>query len=396
MRIAYLCADQGVPVFGRKGCSIHVQEVVRALIGRGAQVDLFSPRIEGDPPAGLESARPHPLPIAADKDPAAREQAAFRANGELRLALEKEGPFDLVYERYSLWSHAGMDYAQAAGIPGLLEVNAPLIDEQAHHRILVDRARAEWVAHRVFGNASALIAVSREVCAYLRQFPQAEPRVRVIPNGVNPDRFPPELGPTFAQVPGGFTIGFVGTLKPWHGLSTLVEAFQRLWADDPTMRLLLVGDGPERSRIEQELNGTDSRSAVHFTGAVDPTEVPGLLASMDVAVAPYPCLSNFYFSPLKVYEYMAAGRAVVASRIGQLIDLIEHDVTGLLCDPGNPQELAGALRRLRDDLGLRARLGQAARARIRRDHSWQETVRRILELAPVAGSAASDLTGACQ
>jgi glycosyltransferase involved in cell wall biosynthesis len=395
MRIAYICADQGVPVFGRKGCSIHVQEVVRALLRRGAQVDLFTPRNEGTPPAGLESARLHPLPIAAQKDPAAREQAAFQANGALRQVLEREGPFDLVYERYSLWSHAGMDYAQAVGIPGLLEVNAPLIDEQVRYRVLVDRGRAEWVAHRVYGNASALIAVSREVAAYLSQFPQAEPRVRVIPNGVNPDRFRADQRPTLPPSPGSFTIGFVGTLKPWHGLSTLVDAFDRLHADDPTIRLLLVGDGPERSRIQQQLNDPDAHSAVRFTGSVDPSEVPGLLASMDVAVAPYPCTSNFYFSPLKVYEYMAAGRAVVASRIGQLIELIEHEVTGLLCDPGNPHELAGALRRLRDDMALRVRLGQAARSRIQREHSWQETIQRILDLAQFAGSAI-ELTGACR
>jgi glycosyltransferase involved in cell wall biosynthesis len=396
MRIAYICTDQGIPVFGRKGCSIHVQEVVRALIGLGARVDLFTPRIEGDPPAGLESAQLHPLPIATEREPAAREQTAFRANTDLRLALEREGPFDLVYERYSLWSHAGMDYAQAVGIPGLLEINAPLIDEQAHHRVLVDRARAEWVAHRVFGNASALIAVSHEVASYLREFPQAELRVKVIPNGVNPHRFPADLRPTFRPDPGGFTIGFVGTLKPWHGLSTLTEAFQRLWADDPTIHLLIVGEGPERPRIEQELSESGSRFAVHFTGAVDPSEVPGLVASMDAAVAPYPFLSQFYFSPLKVYEYMAAGRAVVASRIGQLTDLIEHEVTGLLCDPGNPHDLAGSLRLLRDDPRLRERLGLAARARIQREHSWETIARKILGLAGAAAPAAVGLPGACR
>src|SRR5262245_21662167 len=118
MRVAYVCTDQGIPVFGRKGCSIHVQEVMRALIGRGAEVDLFTPRNEGEPPLGLESVRRHPLPIAAQKNSAAREQMAFEANSHLRQALEREGPFDLVYERYSLWSYEGMDYAQAAQVPG--------------------------------------------------------------------------------------------------------------------------------------------------------------------------------------------------------------------------------------------------------------------------------------
>jgi glycosyltransferase involved in cell wall biosynthesis len=384
MRVAYVCADQGIPVFGRKGCSIHVQEVVQALIGAGAHVDLFTPRTEGEPPPGMKSVRLHPLPIAGQKSPAARERAAFMANGELLQALDRVGPFDLVYERYSLWSHAGMDYAQATRVPGLLEINAPLIDEQARHRVLVDRPQAEWVAHRAFGNAFALVAVSQEVATYLRQFPQAADRVHVVPNGVNPARFPEDLSPSFPGSPGTFTVGFLGTLKPWHGLQTLVNAFDRLHGIVPEVRLLVVGDGPERSRLEEDLCTLGLRDAVHFTGSVDPREVPGLLASMEAAVAPYPSVGPFYFSPLKVYEYMAAGCAVVASRIGQLDGLIEHEVSGLLCAPGDPLELAGALLRLRREPSLRDRLARAARAKVRQAHTWEASVRNILRLAGIA------------
>jgi glycosyltransferase involved in cell wall biosynthesis len=393
MRIAYVCADQGIPVFGRKGCSIHVQEVVRAFLAHGAEVDLFTPRVEDAAPPGLEPVRLHHLPIAGQKDPAAREQASLRANRHLRLALEQQGPFDLVYERYALWSHAAMDYAQAVGIPGLLEVNAPLIAEQARHRILVDRSKAEWVAHRAFGNATALIAVSREVAEYLAWFPNLDGRVHVIPNGVDPGRFPEDLAPSFPAAPGAFTVGFVGTLKPWHGLSTLVEAFARLHARAPAARLLIVGDGPERSRLEEDMARRGLEDVVYYTGAVAAGAVPGLIASMDAATAPYPNLLDFYFSPLKVYEYMAAGRAVVASRIGQLRDLIEHEITGLLFSPGDAGELASALMRLRSESGLRARLGEAARSRVRREHTWGVAVRRILDLA--APALAVDTRPAC-
>ncbi|MHB1557857.1 MAG: glycosyltransferase family protein, partial [Isosphaeraceae bacterium] len=134
MRIAYISADQGIPVFGRKGCSIHVQEIVRALVHAGASVDLFTPRPEGSVPLGLESVQVLPLPAATQRHPVNREKAAFEANAYLRMALDLNGPYDMVYERYSLWSHEGMDYAQSRRVPGLLEVNAPLIDEQAIHR----------------------------------------------------------------------------------------------------------------------------------------------------------------------------------------------------------------------------------------------------------------------
>jgi glycosyltransferase involved in cell wall biosynthesis len=105
---------------------------------------------------------------------------------------------------------------------------------------------------------------------------------------------------------------------------------------------------------------------------------------MDVAVAPYPNQPRFYFSPMKVFEYMAAGRAVVASRIGQLAGLIEDGGTGVLCPPGDPVALAAALERLRSDPALRARLGRAARAAVLRDHSWEAVARRILQLAGAA------------
>jgi glycosyltransferase involved in cell wall biosynthesis len=381
MRIAYVCADLGVPVFGRKGCSIHVQEVVRALSEQGATVELFARRLEGEPPPGLETVCTHELPAVPRVDPAIREQMALAANDDVHALLEREGLFDLVYERYSLWSFAAMEYARDSGTPGLLEVNAPLIFEQAEHRTLVDRIAAELVAERVFGAATALLAVSAEVAAYLQQSRATRGRIHVVPNGVDPNRFPPNLTPICHGPPGSFTVGFVGTLKPWHGLTTLVEAFALLQRDSTNARLLVVGDGPERSRLEADLAQRGLRDSALFTGAVAPHMVPGLLASMDVAVAPYPKLTNFYFSPLKVYEYMAAGLPIVASRVGQLVELLRHEETGLLYPPGDAPALAAALQRLRTDGALRKRLGSAARAIAFQKHTWAAVARRIIGLA---------------
>ena len=380
-RIAYVSADLGVPIFGRKGCSIHAQEVLNALVRRGAQLELFSTSVEGQPPPGLAGVKVHPLPRPAKSAPALREQAALAGNSALAAALESAGPFGLIYERYSLWSYAAMELARAADVPGLLEVNAPLIDEQAEYRVLVDRQAAESVATRVFSAARALLAVSEEVANWLESFPGARGKIHVVPNGIRAERFPENINPSLPSPPGVFTVGFVGTLKAWHGLDILVEAFALLHAREPATRLLIIGDGPEREKVLADLKARGLVEAAVLTGAVGPEDVPSLLASMDTAVAPYPPLEQFYFSPLKVFEYMAAGRAVVASRIGQLRSLIQQDVTGLLVEPGDAKGLAAALQRLRDDAPFRSRLGQAARAMVLRQHTWESVVDRIFQLA---------------
>src|SRR6185503_7748943 len=138
MRVAYVNADPGVPAFGAKGCSVHVQEILRAMVLCGAEVELFTRRTGGDPPADLAAIPVHGFSPLPAEDTGARERAALTANEEIaqRLAV---GSFDLIYERYSLWSYAGMEFARHTGVPGVLEVNAPLIEEQSAHRSLTDR-----------------------------------------------------------------------------------------------------------------------------------------------------------------------------------------------------------------------------------------------------------------
>ena len=273
-----------------------------------------------------------------------------------------------------------MEFAQAQGIPGILEVNAPLIEEQAEHRGLVHREQAEQVADRAFRAASGIVAVSEEVKTYLSRWGIAD-KVQVIPNGVNHHRFAASLKPAIPKTPDTFTVGFVGSLKPWHGLSHLVSAFAQLHQRVPQARLLIVGDGPQRDTLQTNLAQRNLSQVTHLTGAVIPSDIPALLASMDVAVAPYPANLDFYFSPLKVVEYMAAGLPVVVSDIGQLSHLVTHGSTGWLCLPGNEVALADALEQLWHSPELRQRLGQAGQQYILTHHTWERVSEQILAMA---------------
>jgi len=381
MRIAYVCADRGVPIFGNKGCSIHVRQVISALLRHGAEIDLIAAGLDGERPANWGNVRIHLLPLLSSTDPREREQMALAGNEHTMAALRKSGGFDMVYERYSLWSYAAMEYATLTGTSGVLEVNAPLVEEQAEHRVLIDRAAAEGVARRVFAAADALVAVSKELADYLNSYPGARGRVHVIPNGVDPARFPENIRPSLPNPKRLFTIGFVGSMKPWHGLPSLVTAFDQVRRSAPDTRLLIVGNGRAKEELQSAILNRGLKDSIHFTGAVDSEKIPGLLASMDVAVAPYPALANFYFSPLKVYEYMAAGRAVVASRIGSLAELIEDGMNGLLSPPGDVDALAAAILRLKADAALRQRIGAAARKMVIENYTWDQVVRRTTALA---------------
>lgn len=380
MKIAYINADPDVPVFGNTGCSVHVQEVLIAMLQRGDDVHLFTTRIGDEVPPDVTALQIHPLPKIPRGDAGERERAALANNDALREALAREavkGAFDLVYERYSLWSCAGMDFACENNILSVLEVNAPLLEEQTSSRTLINRAAAEDVTMRAFRAATLITAVSRQLAYVLEQHPSARGKVQVVPNAVNAERFI-SASPSLPKN-GAFVIGFVGTLRASQGLTKLIEAFDLVAEQSAHAQLLIVGDGPEREHLDREVAARDLISRVRFTGSVAPESVPGLLASMDVAVAPYPALAQFYSSPLKLYEYMAAGLPIVASRIGQIEELIEDGETGLLLPPGDAAELAKALSRLEFDAETSARLGAAAQNAVQ-DHTWGNLLEYVLSL----------------
>ena len=384
MRIAYICCDPGIPVFGTKGASVHIQEVVRELRSIGHEVALYAVRSGKHVPDDLTDLELH-LEAVADVEPAEREQAQAHAAERIVSRVIADGA-DLVYERYSLFSTALADITAATGVPGILEVNAPLIDEQRRHRSLVDASGAAQVLHRQVAAARATVCVSDPVADWVRRrtadLPDANDvvgRIHTVPNGVSVRRIQPQ-----PEDPDRVVVTFVGTLKPWHGVADLITAAalaRQSWS------LRIIGDGPEMDslRAQAERLGVE----VDFRGAVAPQDIPAHVAGSAIGVAPYPDLGGGeqqYFSPMKVLEYLAAGLAVVASDVGQIPQLLEDGSGrhGVLVAPSDPTALAAALDDLAACPNRRARMGRSGRLLAEERHSWRRAVDRILELAGLA------------
>lgn len=369
MRIAYVTVDPGIPVFGTKGASVHIQEVVRELIRRGHDVTVHTTRAGRDNPDDLAGLEVIETRIEVD-DPGARERAQQEVSARIAARIIAGGA-DLVYERYSLFSTALAEVAEATGAAGVLEVNAPLIEEQRTHRVLVDEEAAAKALARQVAAATATVAVSDPVRDWVRERTGSE-SVHTVPNGVSITRIVPR-----PEDIGDPVVTFVGTLKPWHGVADLLAAAalaKRPW------KLRIIGDGPERAALEEQAAGLGIE--VDFRGAVAPADMPGQLAGSAIGVAPYPDLGGEqqqYFSPLKVYEYLAAGLPVVASAVGQLPQILGE--LGTLVPPSDPAALAAAIDTLAADPVLRGKLGWRGRVQAEEKHSWAGAVDRILGLA---------------
>ena len=386
MRIAYLCGDLGIPVFGTKGAAVHVRELCRALDRLGHELLILTPRRGGEAPPGFD-VRVHE--IAAEENGASAGQdarALAYANVLRRQALPLLDEFrpDVLYERYSLCGTAGTGLAAELRVPLVLEVNAPLSDEHAAHRGLALAETARRLERAVLRAADRVVAVSPWLARWLVDLGVPSDRIAVLPNGVDPARFAAPTGAAEAVrvelgLLGRPVVGFVGTLKPWHDVATLVRALARLGRNGVAPALLVVGDGPERARLE-ELARAESVDA-RFAGPVLHEEVPAYLAAADVAVAPYARADGFYFSPLKLVEYLASGRPVVAADVGELRHCVRPGETGLLYPPGDADALAGAIRELLADPVRAERLGRAGREHVREEHTWERNARAVAALA---------------
>jgi glycosyltransferase involved in cell wall biosynthesis len=207
-------------------------------------------------------------------------------------------------------------------------------------------------------------------------------KIVVLPNGADPDVFVPGKGGEDVRrryrIEDRFVIGFVGILRPWHGVDLLLEAFCELRISHPAVHLLIVGDGPIQAQLESRARDLGCAEAVTFTGRLTHQDVVAHVAAMDVAVSPH---ATFYASPMKILEYMAMGKPLVAPAMDNIRDIVDDGETGMLFEPGNTTALAATLCRVSGDQTLREQLGRLARGRVVERFNWRLSALRVVDEA---------------
>ena len=291
---------------------------------------------------------------------------------------------DVLLVRDHLLTASCVPVARRLRLPLVLEVNSPAdesrlyLDQYLHVPWVPD-----WLERWKLRHADAVTVVSSSLKAHLvNRYGIPADKVTVAPNGANLQLFRTDgaADPTVrSAADGGPVVGFVGSFQKWHGTGLLAEMVIKVAAARPSVRFLLVGDGPEVEALRRLTAAVGDRVA--FTGLVPHARIPGLVASLDIGVLPE---ADFYRCPLKVIEWMAAGKAVVAPRYAPLQDLIDDGVHGILFQPREAEAFTAAVLRLVDSTELRRALGAAAAARARSSLSWEDNARRVLAACDAA------------
>lgn len=306
---------------------------------------------------------------------------------------------DFVYHRYTGYTFFVSKIAKKLHIPLILEFNSFDTWKLKHW------GNTRGVARRIFNqvtynivkhienynlkNASLIVVVSQTLKTDLLKMGVPQEKILVNPNGVDINRFNPEIKNSEKckalrqrlAIQNKVVIGFSGTFGPWHGIPQLTQTISNILNNKllSDIHFLLIGDGELKSQAEKIIG---NNSNVTFTGIVPYTDIQYYLAVCDILIAPHnPQVDGreFFGSPTKLFEYMAMGKGIVASRLGQIGEVLKHNYSAMLVEPGNIDQLTEGILALVKDKELRERLGKNAREDAINNYTWDRCVERILK-----------------
>ena len=289
---------------------------------------------------------------------------------------------NFIYDRYIAYNLSTVLAARRNSIPVVLEVNAPLAYERKVYNKLYFPKMARYFERRTYSLADIIVVVSTPLKNFLAsEYRIEKEKIHVIPNGVDLEKFDYKLeGDEIRKkydIDGKIVIGFLGEFHSWHRLDFLINCFKNAASRNEDIHLILIGDGKSKNRLIEIARKSGILDKITFTGKIMHNEINKYIAAMDIAVTPNVI---FYASPMKIWEYMAMAKPVIAPETDNIKEIIDDGVNGFLFELNNKDDLVSSILKLAADENLRHTMGVNARQKIEQGYTWENNAKKVIDL----------------
>jgi glycosyltransferase involved in cell wall biosynthesis len=399
MKILYVHYKK--PGYRPGGMEVHITSFVKAMRSLGQDIHVL-PMLGNSGHEGQPAGHPQSRSIIRKQIarygyiPRAFFRYPFRGLKLIRT-IRSFRP-DVLLVRYEAFEWSELLIAKFLQIPIVFEVNGTSFEiRQWKSSDIYVPPLVSKLEISVLNSSDGLIVVSDQLKQILIDNGTLERRITVNPNGADPAVFHPDICSSDMRrqlgLDGAIVVGYLGSFAKWHDLKTLLSIVPDVLLRNPKVRFLFAG-GDVHDIPDDELKSNLSRFAdrVVFTGQFPLSKAPDYLGAMDIALTLYADLQSFYMSALKLFEYMAAGKAIVATEIGQQGQLIQDGENGLLVPPEDVQNICSSLQRLIDNPALRQKLGRTARKAVLDNYTWTHNAQRVLQVCEKSLASAKTFT----
>ncbi len=383
MKILYYSSHHGLNLNAPAGYATHMRETINAMRKLGHEVEvLINGGTEWDvenrqiPSSNIKSKLKKIAPkilweTAKDRQLRKNDENSIQ---ELAAAVKNFQP-DIIYERYNYFQDSGFQVAKKYDVKHILEVNSPYIEERIELQgKSLFLSQAKKMEAKIFKGCDKLVVVSSALKQhFIDEYQLDGGKVQVLPNAISKEWLENALQqkPFNQEI---FVFGFVGSLFPWHGVDLLVKAFSEFQNEYPNSKLQIVGDGEILADLILLADELGVKSKVTFVGSVPHKEVPKLIQSFDVAIM---AKSNWYGSPVKIFEYGALGIPVIAPNNIPVRDVMTNEQDGYLIEP-TINDLCNAMKAMYLNPKKRQEMAEEFKSKVLKNHTWEENVMRTL------------------
>ena len=370
------------------GSTIKAIKLMTALKECGHEVDIYWRKEQpGDGKIGSVHARNHLKKFLAKYLHEPNQILKnVKSYFEEQQIIREQSP-DLIISRLNAYSCSAPIAAKAAKIPFLLELDCPAAYElhTFNTEFRTNLPVLRYFEKHNLDQAGKIFTVSNTLKEYYVDQGIPDNKMTVITNAADTEKFHPHVDKKRVvdkyDLQNSIVVGFLGSFHYWHGIENLLAVIKKTLALNKKVKFLMVGDGgPMKPNLIRYIKENNLVNQVIMTGYIKHDDIPEYISAMDIVLAPYPHLDFFYYSPVKVYEYMSCGKAVVTTDIGQIAEQIKDGENGFICQPDNIEMMLKKITRLLGDSNLRYRIGQQARETIIKNHTWKKKAQQLSEI----------------